>query len=145
MASNPQIKVDFNTADRPEAEVHEAGYYYWPITGAESLSANIDEVIVTLTRYGNQGTNLRSDWYKAGIQAPYYARLVNDDLTVEEGHNGAAFAITFEGLSAATHTIATKSTPLSTPLKIPIVPLLVKFGDRVCLMLNGKKSLLSGL
>lgn len=48
----------------------------------------------------SDGASLKSHWHKVGIQAPYYARLVSDGLTVNGGDMYAEIDMTIEGLAA---------------------------------------------
>jgi hypothetical protein len=103
-AQGPMVKVDLNMNGRPEAEVNEPGYVHWPIPGGASASRTFEGVTVTFTHQGN-GTGVRSDWYKGGLDAPHYARLVSDGITVENGNAGAELVMTIAGLPAGEHTL----------------------------------------
>src|SRR5688572_641282 len=91
-AQTPTFKIDLNQTGRPDAEVLEPGYLPWTLpsttrdTARLSLSGGIQ---ITLIRKGPYGDKLSTNWYKAGIQAPFYARLVNDGVRVNNGNAGA--------------------------------------------------------
>lgn len=104
-AQSPQIKVDFDMTGRSATEVNEPGYSAWAIPSATSASATFSGVKVTLSKQGANGTTLRADWYKAGVQAPYYARLVNDGVKVDGGEAGAAILMRLENLPAGQHSL----------------------------------------
>jgi len=106
-AATPVIMVDFNQYGRGDAEVNESGYTSWPVATSSSSSMTISGVTVTVAQNGSVGTGLTSTWYKAGIQSPYYARLVCDGLTVQDGNAGGSVAMTLDGLPAGTHTMLT--------------------------------------
>ena len=93
-AQNPVIKIDLNFSGRNEAEIHEKGYNAWPIVAGTSAQRIIDGV-----KFELKG-NFKSEWYKAGVQAPYYARLVNDGLVTQN-----AVELTITGLNTGTHTL----------------------------------------
>lgn len=126
-AQSPQLKVDFNQLGRPESGVNEPGYIAWPIESASTLSKTISGVTITLSKQGSNGTGLKSDWYKAGTEAPYYARLANDGVTVDGGEAGAAILMSFSGLPNGTHsllltlnTVASPTTNTFSPLDISV-------------------------
>ena len=91
----PVILADINIPSRQEAEVNEPGYLPWPLPGGgESLQAS--GVTFTLSGTYTDG------WYKAGVQAPYYARLANDGLVT-----GDSTTLTISGLPAGIHSLLT--------------------------------------
>ena len=102
-AQNPRILVDINFPDRHESEVNEPGYLPWPLQrGGASMKAEG----VTFTIAGAYAV----DWYKAGVQAPYYARLANDALIT-----GAEATLTLSGLPEGTHTLLTFHNSIANP------------------------------
>jgi hypothetical protein len=103
--AGPIVNVDFDMTGRPTSEVTELGYTAWPVASAASVSNTFSGLTFTFTKAGSNGTGLKSDWYKAGIQAPSYARLVGDGLTVDGGDAGAQIQMTIKGLSAGTHSL----------------------------------------
>ncbi len=121
-AQSPQLKVDFNQLGRPESGVNEPGYIAWPVETAASISKTLSGVTVTLTKQGS-GTGLKSDWYKAGTEAPYYARLANDGVTVDGGEAGAAILMSFSGLPNGTHTLLLTLNTVASPTTNTFAPL----------------------
>lgn len=103
-AASPSFKVDFDQSGRNSSEVSEPNYIPWVVTGVASKDTTISGVKVTVAK-GSAGTNLKTNWYKAAIQAPSYAKLVGDGILVEEGNAGGEISLTFSGLSAGTHTL----------------------------------------
>jgi hypothetical protein len=108
LAQNPVVKIDFDQSGRQTAEVSEPDYTPWVVTTSPSnLTAN--GVTFTVTRVGDKGDALGSNWYKTGIQAPSYARLVCDGVTVK--NNGAIetaggqIELRISGLTTGTHTL----------------------------------------
>ncbi len=72
-AQLPKVKVDLNVLERKEAEVNEPEYTPWALSGPESKTI---EGVSFEFKNGTVGNG----WYKAGIQVPYFARLVNDGI-----------------------------------------------------------------
>lgn len=103
-AASPSFKVDFDQSGRNSSEVSEPNYIPWVVTGVASKDTTISGVKVTVAK-GSAGTNLKTNWYKAAIQAPSYAKLVGDGILVEEGNAGGEISLSFSGLSAGTHTL----------------------------------------
>lgn len=117
VAQTPTFRVDFDMANRPKAEVNEPGYISWPIETCQTDSRTIEGVEITLSYVkGSAATALKSHWYKAGVQAPYYARLVNDGLTTVGGDGGAEIEITFSGLPAGKHSLMTYHNTVDNPI-----------------------------
>ncbi len=105
-AQNPVVKIDFDQSGRQSAEVSEPGYIPWVIT-TNTASRTENGVTFTITRVGDKGDILGTNWYKTGIQAPSYARLVCDGLTVKNGtaNEGGQIEVRIGGLETGTHTL----------------------------------------
>lgn len=111
-AQNPVVKIDFDQSGRSANEVNEIGYLPWVIT-SNTATKTENGVTFTITRVGDNGETLGTNWYKTGIQAPSYARLVCDGLTVKDiassplnpAKNGAQIEIKISGLPAGNHTL----------------------------------------
>lgn len=100
------ILIDFNMAGRPIEEGNESGYTDWAVgETAGTAKLTISGVTFALARNGGAGTAIKSTYYKAGVQAPHYARLVGDALSVVGGNDGASIRVTLTGLSAGNHTL----------------------------------------
>lgn len=107
VAQQPTVKVDLNMAGRKMAEVNEPGYNSW-VVGAGSDSKTLSGVTFALTAKAKEETGLlRTSWSKALIQSPYFARLVNDGVMVENGDNGAQIELRINNLPVGSHTIQT--------------------------------------
>ncbi|MDQ6529340.1 T9SS type A sorting domain-containing protein [Flavobacterium sp. LHD-85] len=106
-AQNPIVKIDFDQSGRPKAEVNDPDYTAWVIASGNTSTYTENGVTFTITRVGNNGDNLGTNWYKAGIQAPYYARLVCDGLTVKgtTANLGAQIELKISGLATGEHTV----------------------------------------
>lgn len=104
IAATPTIKVDFDQSGRNSSEVTEGNYIPWVVTGAISKDTTLSGVKITINK-GSAGTALKTNWYKASIQSPYYAKLVGDGVTVDGGNSGGEISLTFSGLSAGTHSL----------------------------------------
>lgn len=105
-AQNPVVKIDFDQSGRQSAEVSESGYTPWVVTTNTATKIQ-NGVTFTVTRVGDKGDNLGTNWEKVGIQAPYYARLVCDGLTVKgtTANQGGQIELRIKGLETGSHTI----------------------------------------
>ncbi|MFC5978747.1 T9SS type A sorting domain-containing protein [Flavobacterium salmonis] len=105
-AQNPVVKIDFDQSGRQTTEVGEPDYTPWVIT-TNSDTKTVNGVTFTLTRVGDKGDILGTNWYKAGISSPYYARLVCDGVTVKNGtaNEGGQIEVKISGLETGTHTL----------------------------------------
>ncbi|WP_437528473.1 hypothetical protein WME79_45465 [Sorangium sp. So ce726] len=103
--AGPALKVDLDISGRSTNEVSEPGYVAWPITSGASASKTIDGVTFTFAKAGSNGTELSSTWTKVAVQAPNYARLVGDGITVTDGNSGSQIKLTIKGLSAGQHSL----------------------------------------
>lgn len=112
------IKVDFDMGGgRSLNEVHEPGYEEWVIENCKDTTKVIDGITFKVANGAeSSGAGLKSHWYKVGIQAPYYARLVSDGLTVNGGDDYAEIDMTISGLSAGTHSLLTFHNTVDSPL-----------------------------
>ncbi len=116
-AQNPVVKIDFDQSGRPKAEVNEPDYTAWVIGSGNTSTYTENGVTFTVTRVGNNGDALGTNWYKAGIQAPYYARLVCDGLTVKgnTANLGAQIELRISGLAPGQHTLLTFFNAVDSP------------------------------
>jgi hypothetical protein len=103
--AGPVIHVDFDMAGRPTSEVTEVGYTAWPITAGASATNTFQGIKLTVAKAGTNGVGIKSDWQKAAIQIPNYARLVGDGVTVDGGESGGQIQLTLGGLSAGKHSM----------------------------------------
>jgi hypothetical protein len=105
-SQNPVVKIDFDQSGRSTAEVSEPGYIPWVIT-TNTASKTENGVTFTITRVGDKGDILGTNWFKTGIQAPSYARLVSDGITVKNGtaNEGGQIEVRISGLETGTHTL----------------------------------------
>lgn len=101
-AASPVIKVDFDQSGRNSSEVTEANYIPWVVTGVSSKDTTLNGVKITVAK-GSAGSNLKTNWYKASVQSPYYAKLVGDGILVEGGNSGGEISLTLSGLSFREH------------------------------------------
>lgn len=103
--AGPALKVDLDMAGRPTSEVTELGYVAWPVTSGASISKTVEGVTFTFAKAGSNGSELAASWQKAAVQAPNYARLVGDGLTVSDGNSGSQIRLTLKGLPAGQHSL----------------------------------------
>ena len=107
LAQNPVVKIDFDQSGRQSSEVSEPDYTPWVVASGITSSISINGVTFKVTRVGDKGDALGSNWYKTGIQAPSYARLVCDGLTVKgtTANEGGQIELRISGLITGTHTL----------------------------------------
>lgn len=106
LAQNPVVKIDFDQSGRSTAEVGEPGYIPWVIASGTTASKTENGVTFKITK-GTNGTQLATNWYKAGLLAPDYARLISDGVTVKDGtaNLGGEIELRISGLATGTHTL----------------------------------------
>lgn len=100
-AGTPVVKIDFNKSGRNVSEVGEPEYENWQ-TYTDPVSNTYEGVTFTLSKSGDNGKGLTSNWYKNGISA---AQLVNDGVLVDGGEDGGAILLTLSGLETGEHTL----------------------------------------
>lgn len=98
------VKVDFDQSGRNSSEVSEPNYIPWVVTGVSSKDTTLSGVKITVAK-GSAGSALKTNWYKASIQSPSYARLVGDGVTVDGGNAGGEISLSFSNLSAGNHSL----------------------------------------
>jgi hypothetical protein len=116
--NTPVVKIDFDQSGRQPAEVSESGYTPWIVTTSpskltilKSITLLPNDITFTVTKVGDKGDVLGTNWYKAGIQAPSYARLVCDGVTVKNidpnknANEGGQIELSISGLATGTHTL----------------------------------------
>lgn len=109
-------RIDCNVAGRRIAEVNEEGYTPWEIKNATANSLSLDKNIrITLTTDG--GAKMTSGYYKAGIQEPYLAKLVDDGLCTD---NSGKLELRISGLAKGNHTIQTYHNNYSVDNKVEV-------------------------
>src|SRR5689334_1855927 len=105
-SQNPVFRIDLNQTGRQDAEVLETGYIGWTLPAATLDTATLSlsgGITVKLIRKGPYGDKLSTNWYKAGIQTPYFARLVCDGVRVNNGNSGAQIEMRISGLPTGRH------------------------------------------
>lgn len=113
-AQKPTIKVDLNMEGRSETEVNQPGYTSWYINRVHSAFITVSGVTFTLTATGPTATStMRASWSKAMVQTPYFSRLANDGIQVDNDTllkypgSGADLEFSITGLPVGKHTIQT--------------------------------------
>ncbi len=101
----PEIKVDLNQAGRSRSEVNQHGYQGWTLQDENSESKTFKGVNVTFSVENQEGFHFKTDWYKAGIHEPYYAKLISDGITVDDKAAGNGIVMTLRGLGPGKHTL----------------------------------------
>ncbi|WP_207720122.1 pectate lyase family protein [Flavobacterium undicola] len=98
------IKVDFDLAQRRTLEVNDPNYISWPISEGTQFDKTFGDLKVTL-----KGA-INSSWYKTGMQAPFYARLVSDGIVADKN-----VEMIISGLSNGHHTLLVFSNTFDSP------------------------------
>ena len=125
-AQHPVYKIDLNQTGRTDAEVNEIGYTSWTLASSVVDTATLalsGGVTVKLIRKGPYGDRLSTNWYKAGIQTPYFARLVCDGVRVNNGNGGAQIEMRISGLPTGRHSILTYHNNVDNPTTGPFAPI----------------------
>lgn len=114
-AQNPVVKIDFDMVGRNTLEATEADYMRWEFPTAtvavpgpfNTVEKTVNSIKFTVTRTGDFGTELGTNWDKTGVQAPNYARLVGDGITVKGtgANSGGKMELKISGLATGEHTL----------------------------------------
>jgi hypothetical protein len=110
-AQIPTAKVDINMAGRSLTEVNQPGYTAWYIATVHSATLDVAGVHFNLVATGPTPTSaFRTSWSKALVQTPYFTRLANDGVKVDNdsllAHPGipASMELHISGLPVGKHT-----------------------------------------
>ena len=112
-AQMPVAKVDINMEGRRESEVNEDGYTPWYIQRVANDSITVSGVTFTVKAIKPDGATMRASWSKALVQSPYYMKLVNDGIKIDNdsllAHPGigAAIELHIKGLPKGAHLLQT--------------------------------------
>lgn len=98
------LKVDFDLAQRRTLEVNDPNYISWPISEGKQFDKTFGDIKVTVKGAINSG------WYKTGIQAPFYARLVSDGIVADK-----SVEMLISGLAKGHHTLLVFSNTFDSP------------------------------
>lgn len=90
------VKVDFDFSGRRLAEVNDPLYTSWVINADYEDVKEVNGVTLKLTG------DYTSKWFKVGVSAPYYARLISDGLVASK-----SLEFTISGLKAGKHSLLT--------------------------------------
>ena len=103
---NPVVKIDFDQSGRQPAEVNETDYIPWVIGSGTTSSKTENGVTFKITK-GINGTQLATNWYKAGLSSPDFAKLISDGVTVKDGtaNQGGEIELRISGLQTGNHTL----------------------------------------
>lgn len=119
--SEPQfetLKVDLDFSGRRMAEVNDPLYTSWVAEQGDKLEKSFDDITI-----GFAGT-IESGWYKTGVQAPFYARLVNDGL-ISQG----PLQMTISGLKPGKHSLLTFHNTFDNPETKSFAPVAIYVND----------------
>ena len=90
------VKVDFDFSQRRLDEVNDPNYSSWPISEAKETEKSFGDLKIKLKG------NFSSKWYKVGMSAPFYSRLVSDGLFTDQN-----LELILSGLKAGEHSLLT--------------------------------------
>ena len=123
-AQLPQAKIDFNMNGRPAAEVQEPGWTPWVVTNRGPDSIKVDN-IEFVVRKGRRGDHLAMTYFKAGVQAPNFARLTCDGIFVKDADFalGSEIELTIRGLPAGKHSLVTYHNAMDNLTPTTVCPL----------------------
>lgn len=119
--TEPQFKthkVDLDFSGRRMAEVNDPLYSSWVVEQGSKSEKSFDGITI-----GFSGT-IESGWYKTGVQAPYYARLVNDGL-ISQG----SLQMTISGLAPGRHSLLTFHNTFDNPESKSFAPVAIYVND----------------
>lgn len=114
--------MDLNMSGRSEAECNDPNYLPWIPDNLTTISKTVNGVTFSFSKIGN-GTALRATYYKAGVQAPYYARLGCDGMLVDGGNAGARIDLTISGLATGSHSLMTFLNAIDDPASFTFAPI----------------------
>lgn len=114
IAQIPTAKVDINMEGRSATEVNQPGYTAWFIPRVNNAFIEVSGVRFTLQAKGPTPTStVRTSWSKALVQSPYYTRLVNDGVKIDNDsllmnpNKPASLELRISGLPVGKHTLQT--------------------------------------
>jgi len=112
-AEVPIAKVDINMEGRSANEVNEPGYTSWFIPRVSNANIEVSGITFQISSMPEGKTAFRSSWSKALVQSPYYTRLANDGIKIDNDsllkHPGitAGIKLKITGLPVGKHTLQT--------------------------------------
>ena len=112
--ASKSLKVDFDLAQRRTLEVNDPNYISWPISEGKQFDKTFGDIKVTVKGAINSG------WYKTGIQAPFYARLVSDGIVADK-----SVEMVISGLAKGHHTLMVFSNTFDSPEVANFAPVLI--------------------
>lgn len=126
-AQPASYRIDCNVAGRRLAEVNEVKYTPWEVNGKKSDTLVLSpDLRLVMAVKGGEDAELHSGYYKAGVQAPYLAKLVSDAAYV---NNGDVMELHFLGLSEGEHVIQTYHNNFAVEADTPVPAFDVYVGD----------------
>jgi len=144
LAQIPSFKVDLNIGSRQASEVNDPNFIAWPINTVASTTDTIQGVIITFSGLTETlaASTLTSSWYKAGVQAPAYARLSCDGIVA------SVLQMRIHKLPAGTHTLLTYHNTYDSPTAYVYNPIRIYVNDKVAvdsLMPSNRELVLSNV
>jgi len=99
------VRIDFDMAGRPLAQVHEPGWNSRVVATDSMDTRTIGSVVFTLREAG-LGSRLVATWNKTGVLADGGSRLVGDGV-VSDSYGGGAIRLDIEGIAPGRHSLLT--------------------------------------
>lgn len=113
------LKVDLDFDGRRVEEVNDPLYKSWIIGEGDHTEKSFDSTKISLNG------KMKSNWYKVGIQAPYYARLVSDGLV-----SNGPLEMKISGLAKGKHTLLTFHNTFDSPESKSFAPVAIYLNDK---------------
>ncbi|MCW3785957.1 pectate lyase family protein [Plebeiibacterium sediminum] len=127
-AQLPVVKIDFDMAGRSSSQVSEPNYYAW--NKYDISNQTIEGVTFSISKEGNNGTRLKSNWYKGGIKN---SKLISDGVTVDHGNEGAGILISIKGLPKGEHSLLVFLNNVDSPDANTFSPVNIFVNDKLIL------------
>ncbi len=105
--TKPVVKIDLDESSRKITETNETGYLSWQVKQGISDSYSMDGLTITFTKVNSDSGELASEWYKAGMGSPNFARLISDGLTLKDADPVGKIEMRISGLPEGDNTLLT--------------------------------------
>ena len=125
-AQFPVVKIDFDMAGRSSSQVSEPDYYAW--NKYDISDQTIEGVTFRISKEGENGKGLKSNWYKGGIKN---SKLISDGVTVDQGNEGAGILISLKGLPKGEHSLLVFLNNVDSPEANTFCPVNVFVNDKL--------------
>lgn len=127
----PVLKIDLNESSRRIEEINEHGYNSWRIRTGESDRFMANGLEIRLTKVSSSEGKLTSDWYKAGMGSPHFARLISDGVKIKDGDPNGKIEMRISGLPAGENTLLTYHNILDNGEDVEFSPMRISYNGHV--------------